>query len=263
MEPKEQSQLPVEVLKKLEKILRLMDGATTPGEAEAAQAAANRLLLEYNLSLADVHSFTGAEKEKAEKAKTVGETADINFRSKSIGGKWKLELMMVLCRYNFCSVLWRDRLKTLTIIGTKANAEIVHALWESLCERLVEIGKNKYKQYKEMSDEEIWQIQEEINHVGYDTYQRRFLYGCAVGIEQKLIAEKNEMKRLYEAKFTDLILYNDKALQQFISTKKTKSARTHNKKQDGIFSEGVKTGKMTNLSTPKKAEPMSGPKLLN
>lgn len=67
------------------------------GEAAAAAAAIQRLLLKYNLSMEQI----GVEPEKDPILK---ENVS-GFTYKSIGGDWEMYLTSVLCRHNFCRCL--------------------------------------------------------------------------------------------------------------------------------------------------------------
>ena len=108
------------VLKKLRKLQKLYEGAKTiNSESEAATAAAliQKLLIEYNLTMAEV---TDSEKVEEDEIK---EHFCSGFNYRSVGGKWEYQLWYILCKWNFCKCfMYGNAYKRLVIFGKKESA---------------------------------------------------------------------------------------------------------------------------------------------
>lgn len=103
------------IQKKLRKLQKMYEGAkviNSEGEAQAAAAAIQRILLEYNITMEEV----GVEKDKT----VIEQETWSGFTYKSIGGWWETRLVNVLCKFNFCRCFCAGTsYKTLFIIGTE------------------------------------------------------------------------------------------------------------------------------------------------
>ena len=160
---------------KLQKLMKLYEGAKkikSEGEANAAAAAIQRLLAEYNLSMGDI--------ERDEEDDAIKEEIMSCYRIKFIGGQWEFALMDVLCKYNFCKAAhYGDRKnKQMMFFGKKENMETVKWMYFMLCDRFVALGKNRF--YRHQETEEY-----ACDPIGLDTYLRRYLMGCVRGLEDK------------------------------------------------------------------------------
>ena len=109
------------IQKKLRKLQKMYEGAkaiNSEGEAQAAAAAIQRILLEYNITIEEI----GVEKDK----NVIEQETWSGYTYKSIGGWWEQRLVAVLCRFNFCRCFLLGRsYKTLYIIGTEENRKQV------------------------------------------------------------------------------------------------------------------------------------------
>lgn len=122
--------------KKLEDVKRLMEAAGTVGEAEAAAAAMQRLIFRYNIS----------EEDLAGLGKSTKEEYDVGFirvaPDKKPGIQWRLNLLYVLCDYNFCSFIrYGHHGATGVIVGQPTNQTAVQEMFDITCttvERLAE-----------------------------------------------------------------------------------------------------------------------------
>lgn len=213
-------------------------------EANAAAAAIQRLLTQYNLSMADV------SQEEQEKD-TVKENVMSCYRFKSIGGDWEFKLMFVVCKWNFCKVFryGKTKDKNMIFFGKEENMETVKWLYNMLCERFVAFGKNRYKEYQNTS--------EYANKpIGLDTYLRRYLEGCARGLDVKLQEEADEAKREsedkdYGTKVTALVVRNGAEIDTYVSNKfggYQKGRAMPSAKRDSCYAYGFKDGKNTQIN---------------
>lgn len=208
------------ILETLQKMKALYESAkkiNNEGEAEAAAAMINKLLIKYNLTMEDI----GEKREESDIIKD--EISGMNY---AMRGWWEVQLTNVLCRYNLCqSFTYGRHYDKILIVGRKDNVEIVKWLKDTLSERYVAISKIRYKQYKmQIANGDIWADEIPTLH----RYQRSYLMGVCGGLERKLkeIKEQNELK--YQEQITALVVNNEAALQKFY------------KDEGMIFGKGIK-----------------------
>ncbi len=235
------------IQKKLRKLQKMYNGAkaiNSEGEAQAAAAAIQRILLEYNITMEEV----SVEKDK----NVIEQERWSGFTYKSIGGWWESRLVNVLCKFNFCRSFYvNESYKTLLIVGTEENRKQVQWFREFLSEKFVELSKRAYKEYLDKFLSDPWNVNSKP--MSKDKYQRSFLVGCAVGLENKLEEERERDKQDQEIgnKVTALVLRKDQELQQWVDTNLGKIGTVHmNQKYDEARAAGVKAGRSTSLSRP-------------
>jgi hypothetical protein len=151
----------------VERIAKLLALAESPNqhEAEAAMAAAQKLMLKYNLDVrADAASRDYAHRHLGTPTGRVTESERI--------------LAMLLSRHFFVEVIWvpvyrvseGKRGSVLEICGTSANlaiAEYVHAFLSETAERL-------------------WREHKDLHDIGFDRDRRTYLAGVMTGFAEKL-----------------------------------------------------------------------------
>jgi len=166
---------------KLQKLLKLQEGALRVGnthEAENAAAKIQKILLDYNLEMSEIG-------QEIPDNPMMHESEDC-FRYRSIGGRWEICLLNYIAYWNFCKVfktVWNEKTRKGMIFGRKENVTVVIWLWKMLSERFVEIGKIDWKTYSAQHES-----------VKFDTFMRNFLMGCADGIWAKFQAEDDARK---------------------------------------------------------------------
>lgn len=232
------------VLKKLRKLQNLYEGAkkiNSEGEALAAAAAIQRLLIQYNLTMDEI----GKDEDQKD---TILEERWNGFTYKSIGGKWESLLCHVLCKWNFCkSFEVGGTCKRLMIVGKKENIETVRWLREMLSERFVEFSKKRFKEFQQTDEYKF-------RPIGKDKYQRSYLMGCCAGLDAKLLEESERDKKEdadFSAKVTALVVRNDAALKEYVESKyKVTAGRRTRELNDAARSMGLKDGYNTDLYKP-------------
>lgn len=240
---------------KLKKLMNLYEGAkkvNSEGEANAAAAAIQKILTEYNLSMSDIDT-----EEKTEK---VIEDHMSYYTYKFIGGKWEHRLMFVISKWNFCKcfTVGDEKYKKMCVMGKEENVTTVKWLHSFLCEKFVRIGKDNYKRLQ-------------ITNIGLDTYLRRYLMGCADGLDAKFIEENKRQKaedEIYSAKVTSLVLRNDTAIVEYMEDKGyiIKKGRSQKRVLDESYHKGFTDGKNTQLHKPiseSRETQVSNVKMLN
>ena len=230
------------VLKKLRKLQNLYEGAkkiNSEGEANAAAAAIQRLLIQYNLSMDEI----GTDEEKSKD--TVLEEKVDGFTYKSIGGEWEFRLLYVLCKWNFCKCFQvGGTYKRLMIFGKKENIETVKWLRSMLAECFVSFSKNRFKEYQKT-------VEYAMKPISMDKYQRSYLMGCAAGLDAKLKEESDREKAKdaeFGAKVTALVVRNDTAVTEYIENKyKVGKGKARRENFDSARDFGFRDGKNTEL----------------
>lgn len=210
----EQNEKIQQVISKLRKLQKLYEGAkkiNSEEEANAAAAAIQRLLTEYNLTMEAVGE------EPIEKA--IQEEIISGYEKKTHGGDWVHKLTSVICKYNFCKCYYFGRgNKRLLIVGAKENLETVKWLRGMLMERFYELGKRRYKEYCD-EYEMYGVVMGSYKLQRRNPWLRRYLLGCASGLNFKLKAEENKMKAESEqmgSKVTALVVRNDAAIVEYM-----------------------------------------------
>lgn len=230
------------ILSKLRKLKALYEGAkeiNSEGEANAAAAAIQRLLTQYNLSVDEI----GTDEQKKEDVVVDEKTS--GFTYKSIGGEWEQRLVYVICKWNFCRCfVYGKSYRTLLLVGKKENLETVKWLREMLSERFVSFSKKRFKEYQKTREYAS-------KPISMDKYQRSYLMGCAAGLDAKLKEESDRDKAKnieYGTKVNALVVRNDTAVAQFVSKKfgKVESRKTR-ESNDSAREFGFRDGKNTEL----------------
>ena len=96
-----EKEVPEKILDKIRKLIRLKESAKkigSEGEANAAAAAVNRLLTEYNLSLMEVTEDAAAP------SLAVGKSAEVSYQD-AYGNIWKRDLLRIISEYNCTAAL--------------------------------------------------------------------------------------------------------------------------------------------------------------
>lgn len=229
---------------KLQKLMKLYEGAkaiNSEAEANAASAAIQRLLTAYNIELSEV-DFSEDEKPKVHEDITT-----IN-RFPSIGGKWERRLLNVICKWNFCDTLGMTKGKnSVSIFGRHENVETAKWLYDMLSKNYVAIGKSRFKEYQETSTYKL-------NKVGLDTYLRRYLMGCAEGLNAKFREDSDAIKKedeVYSTKVTALVVRTSQEIREYMHANYTVvTSKARSIKVDNIYQRGVRDGLDTQLHKP-------------
>lgn len=231
------------ILEKLRKLTDLKESAMLcgeEGEANAAASAISRLLLEYDLTLADI------PKEQKEKEPIGIEDVPYCFIYRYL--RWYWNLIHVLAQHNNCIDLRHSKFNDdgteeikYEIVGRPKNREIVLYLISFLAHQFIGIGKRKYQVYKNNMNE----IEQMPISVG--KYMDNFLYGCTIGLESKLQAERSSDTN---EKVTALVKTSEHENKEFIEKRmNVKYARERNRQWESeIVRAGMYEGFNVNIN---------------
>lgn len=200
------------ILEKLRKLMDLEASARSlgnEGEANAAAAGINRLLLEYNLELEDV-PMEQKIKDPVDREQVV------NGNTPYMSHPWYHYLFDVVCKYNLCKALHSRVDRTcLYVVGRKTNRETVLYLFSFLTHNFVRLGKLNYKRYKYQC------LRNGVHCPDACQYMKSYLLGCTMGLEQKFKDQQNSMS----CDVTALVVSNDKVLNDYLSSQDIGKAR--------------------------------------
>ena len=229
------------IQKKLRKLQKLYDGAkaiNSEGEAEAAAAAIQRILTQYNITMAEVG-------EEITKDTVIEETYKYEYSGKTHGGNWEQRLVYVICKHNFCKCFGHGKGRML-VVGAKENMEMVEWLRKLLSERFLEMSLKRWEEYQET-------LEFFLKPCTRHHFMRHYLVGAILGLDKKLTDERNKDKRDEElgAKVTALIVRNDAAIDSYIAAKyKIRQGRGYKTTMDSATGMGIKDGRETQLYKP-------------
>ena len=196
--------IPDNILKRIQKLLSLAEGAKQIGSmAEAANAAqkAQDLLLEYNLSHDEVLNASTKEE------RVVGQQkVDYEGMIQGKEGDWVRDLYFVIGKNNLCKIIliqnkWTKQ-KLICIIGESHNVEIVKYFVEYLVPQIRQLARQSWSKY-----------------YGEDkrgAYIRGFLLGCVKGIDDQLSGHIKAMAAQNE-KINALVRVSDLNIQKYVA----------------------------------------------
>ena len=216
------------ILEKLRKLMDLEASARNlgnEGEANAAAAGINRLLLDYNLELEDVPA------EQKIKDPVEHELVEMHNNIPYMDAQWYRTLFDVICNYNLCKALRSTTDRTcLYVVGRKTNRETCLYLFSFLTSSFVRLGRENYKQFK-------WQcLRRGVTCPTAAVYMKSYLLGCCEGLENKFKDEQAAM----QCNVTALVVSNNKVLQDFLDKEGVgKGRRT---RQQDVIGEAYRTG---------------------
>lgn len=106
----------VQLRAKIRKVMALLEGAKTEGEAQAASLALQRLLAKSGLSVEDVLGAQGDE----------GNVTETDCAVSGSSASWKIDLAAVIARNYRCRLYTKMRGKTRTVVfvGLAADADV-------------------------------------------------------------------------------------------------------------------------------------------
>lgn len=237
------------IIKRVQKLFNKAESLKKMGELEEANTAAamaNKLLTDYNLSLTDVDKLSKDEKKQQE----VTESSELSYKKGTVGSKQRLKLMQTIVDYNYCMLLFRHKLRLMSVCGTPTNIEVCVYLYETLWRLFFSIGKDKYKEF--ITTCNAWE------RIGEDTYLRHFLDGACEGLADKYRAERRSQKLELGEKLDGLMVINKGALTAFLGVKypKLKSKDCINSfGHSDIKQQGYNTGRNANVNPGLKSAP--------
>lgn len=227
----------LEKLRKLMNLKRSADELGNVGEASAAAAGINRLLIEYNLSEEDIPT------EEREKNPIIIKDIHAMPDCITIGvGKWYERLLNLIAKYNMCKLIRTtsgQKVKHYSIVGRQKNVKVVEYMESFIVNNVYQIARREYKEFKRTC------IQSGVNPEPQASYIRSFMNGACTGLHLKFQDMKREVEWSgYDV--TGLVVQRKREVDDFIHTT-FNNLKTRTLSADKITStgyhKGVETGK--------------------
>lgn len=237
---------------KLDGAQRLMEQASTEGEAQAAAAAFQRLVTRFQLQAEDLQNLGTTAK-----AKYVCQSVRLGEKRET-GIYWRSQLLATLAHFNWCQVvLHSDTQAIVDIVGTQESIDLVGRIFISLRvtfermaptrfeEKLAE-WRSQYPQFarRSLSEQYEWGRPHRVK------WCNAFLIGAWRGIAQRMAEERRQEKTedpkvgaLVVVKGAELVKATDDLMGKLRQVR-----RTHNT-FDG-YRDGYKAGYEHRENTP-------------
>lgn len=139
------------LLDRLRKILALTE-SPVEGEAQAAAGKLRELLIEHNLTVADLEMRGSAAPRIHEEGHDLGKAAF----------NWKLDLAETIAEYYYCAALVSRYRKTVKFVGRPDNVESLKMLYAWLIDQIKEISASERRNHHVRTGEHIdplrWQV---------------------------------------------------------------------------------------------------------
>jgi len=132
----------------------------------------------------------------------------ISYDDKHQGWQWKKELMRVLCKYNFTDYIFISKSKKLQVYGNMENVDVVVWLYHFLEIGLYNLAQ---KHYQEELNKKTGEDRRHFSRVEAYQFKSDFLIGAVTGFERQLYEQREQ-----NSKSNELVLYNNKALGEFL-----------------------------------------------
>ena len=219
---------------KIANIKELMARAATVGEAEAAAAAMQRLVLRHNLQPEDIDSSTKSEKEEyASNFIRVGEP-------RSPGLQWKINLIRVLASADFCTFIrYGDHGGDGVLVGQPSNQEIVRQMFETTVPTVERLAETEWT-FMRFDNARMY----EAGYPKAAAWKNAFKIGFSAGLSQKLWLERQKELDQIEGSGA-LIVVKDHELQEAVKEKvgETKSGARQKPVNLNGYVRGVEKGR--------------------
>ena len=209
---------------RIEKMLRKADSAKEIGslhEAELFAKTANKLLMEYNLSMSDIN--LGENKQ-------IIEGVGLELKYNKSDGDWKVRLYSIIAKFNLCRVIKLGQSTKIVIFGEQYNVDLVMYVSSQLENTIKSLCSQRWKEYGGLEKK--------------NTFKRAYYIGAVNGIYSKLkeqqVELQNEMIGVTALVKTNEIAIAEKVNTMFNNIRIGTSRRLSG--QDGAFL-GYKDGK--------------------
>lgn len=222
------------IINKIQKLIALRNGAQaigSEGEANAAAAAIQRLLTEYNMKLSEIEGMPEAEEESCIGRSDNYNTAD-NYRS-----GWKRYLLYAICEYYYCRAYMITGTPRCAVYGTEVNRMAVEYAFNFLEAVFSRLSAIRFKEEHGTC---------RINTRHRDIWLSSYLLGCASGVREKLTSEKTEQ-------VTGLMVSHGAMIDRYIAqTQNAKTGQWSSSSSRGlngrVFNIGHRDGRKQNIA---------------
>lgn len=179
--------IPKELIAKIQKLMKLEEGAKKLGNIEEAANAAGKIrdiLMKHNL---DLYTVQNAGDQTQKEAPIIKDDYQPEDFTKPHEGDWVKRLVKTIAPFYLCKCFGYTNTAMglkVTIIGTATNVEIVWYTVEQLVNRIRPLSRDAFKAY--------------TGHEKRNTFFRGFFRGAVEGIQYQLA--ENAQREVYKAK---------------------------------------------------------------
>lgn len=230
-----EKEVPDKILDKIRKLIRLKESASkigSEGEANAAAAAVNKLLTEYNLSLMEV-----AEEETAP-VLNITESSRFSYQD-VYGNIWKRDLLRIISEYNYCQILLYSGTTYMVVLGTKENASVVIALYNYLRVAFKSLAVDRHREF--IRGKRGYYCTQKFKK----NYIRSYLLGCCTGLRSQFESISRTCKE------TGLVICHKQLIKDYLATislVKRKPVQNKCKTNYSAYTSGYVDGNRINLN---------------
>jgi len=168
------------IISHIKKLMRHAESAKQLGsleEAETFSAKVEELMIEYNIELSQVK----LEENEGEFDKWMY-SEKLSYKDNQAEQRWRMELVGVLTRHNFCSFLYNSYSKTFEVYGRMENVDTVVWMYNFLSIGLLRLAQEAHVG------------RDLMNQVIYGdrryAFLKDWLIGATVGINNKFLKAK-------------------------------------------------------------------------
>lgn len=203
-------------------------------EANAFAAKAYELLLKHNLDLTDL----AIASKNPDSFKGWVYSEEIKYTDNQCGQAWRLSLITVLAKFNLCSFTFNRKEQYFNVYGREENVDTVVWLYNYLGVNLTKIAFKAYKDLDQVTKQKYTRFR----------FLKDFLLGTALGLQNQF--KKQQEEHVMSEKIDQLMIYNQKALDQYINEKfpEIPTGKAIKKEKVGsAYKEGVIVGENISL----------------
>ncbi len=224
------------ILSKVKNLLELSQNNANVNEAAVAYKAAQKLLSENRLSMADVECFDDSLDEPVEEGPLYEGKRAIT---------WKGSLAHGIAHCNGCEVYWDNHgyKKKLTLVGRSSDISIVRWLYSLVSNQIEMFCKAALIS----------------NGGGGKTFSNNFKRGAVDSVLRRLQEAKREVEQKYEgSQALVFVKKKDEAINQHMSKLNLRSKKTTARYDRRGYSAGIEAGKRVDLSRGKVSSSTKG-----
>lgn len=236
------------ILEKIKKLLDKSQSTDSKQEADLFMTHAQKLIQQYNVSIEYIENLE-YEKDKIQ---------EVNV---DWSDKWESTLLYIIAENNLCSSFRLHKQSRSAIVGKKTNIEICIYMHHFYKNAILNLAVKEYDNYLKEKKEfmkhngvDVDLIPDEVikKSIG-DKFIFDFTYGCVTGISIKFKEGKRQFQDQLRTQGNktgmDLILLNDKSIEEYIEKNHGKLRKTSSIKKlknPNAYYSGIEKGKGIN-----------------
>ncbi len=221
-----------DLIQRLQKIRALTD-SSVPGEAAAAAAKLQEILLKHNLEMEDIEEDSSEALDKY-----VKEDLELGVTS---GGmiNWRRILLSGIARSLMCAAFGYKGASKMVVVGHKSNIEVVGHFYEYLSWEISRLADAAWMKNKSRASENA------------RSWKNSF-YNGAVDIVVQRLQEKYQQVSRQDSRSHALALRNERALDEAVANLvgRVRKNSVRQRHSDAGYSRGARAGKRVNLDKP-------------